>query len=118
MNKLEEQLKRCKSWLLEEPNDDEVKEKIKELEFKINKLNQEKKKEELYKKINLLDKEIKEERNYIELYVKNMYNKNDKMLDDLSKLMGATLNTSIKMLNDKVNEYNKLVNEYNENYGD
>ena len=118
MKELKEQLERCKEWLKEEPDDIEVIEKVKELEEKINGLEEEKreeKKEEervgLLNKIEGLEEEIfklKREINSRVPYIKEFENE---MLA-LREIDNSIKEVKVKVLYEKIEEYNKLVEDY------
>jgi Mg2+ and Co2+ transporter CorA len=117
--KLLEQLNRCKEWLLEEPDDIEVKNKIKELELEISKINEEEKKnkrEEDLKILINLEKEIKGLKR--EINSKNVIIKGfEEECMALGEINNSIKRVKLKEMMEKVDLYNKLAKEFIVNYG-
>lgn len=122
MKELREQLNRCREWLKEEPDDIEVIEKVKEIEDKIRRLEEdEDEKEKEREKIESLEKieNLRKEIFSIKRRINSKFPKIDgfeeemkvmKEIDDSIKMV------NIKVLEEKIIEYNNMVEEYRERY--
>jgi Mg2+ and Co2+ transporter CorA len=118
-SKLLEQLNRCKEWLLEEPDDIEVKNKIKELELEISKINEEEKKnkrEEDLKILINLEKEIKGLKREINSKIPIIKGFEEECMA-LGEINNSIKRVKLKEMMEKVDLYNKLAKEFIVNYG-
>lgn len=111
MEELQKQLQRCYAWLEEEPNDEEVKIKVKELEETISRMKKNNEKSKLLKKINEKEKLIKDLKKHIVHSVPILKG----MEEECYAMAGIAQdmnNTYIEKINSEIEEYNKLVIEY------
>lgn len=121
-DQIKDQIKRCEIWLQEEPDDQEVINKVKELKEELEKiesnesaLKEEEIRKESYYRIKRLRKEINKMKKELREEVPILNGMEEECMA-LREIDNDIKEVNVKIINDKIEEYNKLVDDYMSKY--